>query len=166
MMENAALESSCLFCRMIAGTFPTPVVYRSEVAFAFLDHRPIFPGHCLVVPTEHVHALPDLSGRLVGPFFSEVQLITRAVQTAMGSQGTLVVMNNYVSQSVPHLHAHVVPRSRKDGFRGFFWPRTSYENEGEMERVRAQIERVAADLARARDDPAPPKSIRPEGPVS
>jgi histidine triad (HIT) family protein len=153
MMDNAAQDSSCLFCRMIAGTFPTPVVYRSEIALAFLDHRPIFPGHCLVVPIEHVHTLSDLPSRLVGPFFSEVQLVNRAVQTAMGSQGTLVAMNNNVSQSVPHLHAHVVPRDRKDGFRGFFWPRSRYENEDEMERVRARIAHAA-------------ENIRPDTPVS
>ena len=153
MMDNVAQDSSCLFCRMIAGTFPTPVVYRSEVALAFLDHRPIFLGHCLVVPIEHVHTLPDLPSRLVGPYFSEVQLITRAVQEAMSSQGTLVAMNNNVSQSVPHLHAHLFPRNRKDGFWGFFWPRSQYEDEDEMEQVRARIERVV-------------EAIRPDRPVS
>jgi histidine triad (HIT) family protein len=134
------MPDTCLFCRMIQGEVATPVVYESEVALAFLDHRPLFPGHCLVVPQRHVHTLTDLPADLVGPFFAEVQLLARAVEEAMAAQGTFVAMNNRISQSVPHLHVHVVPRNRGDGLKGFFWPRTRYASDVEMEAVRAAVE--------------------------
>jgi len=137
---------TCLFCRMIRGEVPTPVVYESETAFAFLDHRPVFPGHCLVLPRRHVPTLSDLPADLVGTFFQEVQLLTRAVESAMTAQGTFVAMNNRISQSVPHLHVHVVPRNRGDGLRGFFWPRTRYPSEEEMEAVRIAVANAAARL--------------------
>jgi histidine triad (HIT) family protein len=125
---------------MIQGEVAAPVVYESEVAFAFLDSRPLFPGHCLVLPRRHLETLTAVPSELVGPFFEEVQLVARAVQTAMEAQGSFVAMNNRISQSVPHLHVHVVPRNRGDGLRGFFWPRTRYENADEEERVRALID--------------------------
>jgi histidine triad (HIT) family protein len=98
----------------------------------FLDHRPLFPGHCLVVPHQHCETLADLAQSAVGPFFKKVQLISRVVESAMSAEGTFVAMNNRVSQSVPHLHVHVVPRRKKDGLKGFFWPRTKYKSEEEM----------------------------------
>ena len=104
---------------------PATIVDESEGTVAFLDHRPLFPGHTLVVPRRHVETLRDLPPELIAPFFAEVQRIAVAVQDGLGAQGTLVVENNVVSQSVPHLHVHVVPRTRKDGLRGFFWPRTT-----------------------------------------
>jgi histidine triad (HIT) family protein len=125
---------------MIQGEVATPVVYESEVAFAFLDSRPLFPGHCLVLPRRHLETLVAVPQELVGPFFEEVQLVARAVQTAMEAQGSFVAMNNRVSQSVPHLHVHVVPRNRGDGLRGFFWPRTRYESVDSEEGVRALLE--------------------------
>jgi len=134
------MPDTCLFCRMIQGEVATPVVCESKVAFAFLDHRPLFPGHCLVVPRRHIQTLTDLPADLVGPFFAEVQLLARAVEEAMDAQGTFVAMNNRVSQSVPHLHVHVVPRSRGDGLKGFFWPRTRYTSDEETEAVRAAVE--------------------------
>jgi histidine triad (HIT) family protein len=134
------MPETCLFCRMIQGEVATPVVHESEVAFAFLDHRPLFPGHCLVLPRRHVQTLADVPSELLHPFFAEVQLVTRAVETAMAAQGTFVAMNNRISQSVPHLHVHVVPRSRGDGLKGFFWPRTRYASDEEMEKVRAAVE--------------------------
>jgi histidine triad (HIT) family protein len=125
---------------MIQGEIATPVVYESEVVFAFLDHRPLFPGHCLVLPRRHIETLAAVPPELLGPFFAEVQLVTRAVEAAMEAQGSFVAMNNTVSQSVPHLHVHVVPRSRGDGLKGFFWPRTRYASDEETERVRALVE--------------------------
>lgn len=134
------MATDCIFCLMIRGERPTPVVYQSDVAFAFLDHRPLFPGHCLVLPRLHIETLVDLPGDLIGPFFTEVRLVTEAVQKAMAAQGTFVAMNNRISQSVPHLHIHVTPRNRGDGLRGFFWPRTRYEDDDHLERVRSLLE--------------------------
>ena len=111
---------------------------------AFLDHRPVFPGHVLVVPRRHVATLDDLDDRAIRPLFGAVQRLSKAVRHALDAEGTFVAMNNVVSQSVPHLHVHVVPRRRGDGLRGFFWPRTPYEDDDHVERVRAAIARVAA----------------------
>jgi histidine triad (HIT) family protein len=134
------MPDTCLFCRMIQGEVATPVVYESEVAFAFLDHRPLFPGHCLVLPRRHIETLATVPPELLGPLFAEVQLVTRAVEAAMEAQGSFVAMNNRISQSVLHLHVHVVPRNRGDGLKGFFWPRTRYASGEETERVRALVE--------------------------
>ena len=111
---------------------------------AFLDHRPLFPGHCLLVPRAHVETLGDLPGDALQPVFGAVQRLARAVEGALAAQGTFVAINNRVSQSVPHLHVHVVPRRAKDGLRGFFWPRQRYESAAAMEQVRAAIARGLA----------------------
>ena len=105
------------------------LVAETEATVAFLDRRPIFPGHTLVVPRRHVETLRELTDDLLAPFFTEVRRIAAAVQDGMGARGTFVAENNVVSQSVPHLHVHVVPRNPKDGLRGFFWPRTTYADE-------------------------------------
>jgi histidine triad (HIT) family protein len=118
--------ATCPFCSIIAGDDEADVVYRDDVAVAFLDRRPLFPGHVLVVPCRHVVTLPDLDPADVAPFFTVVQRLSAAVPEALGAQGTFVAANNVVSQSVPHLHVHVVPRTKGDGLRGFFWPRTKY----------------------------------------
>ena len=130
---------SCLFCRIVSGELPATIVYEDDNSVAFLDHRPLFHGHTLLVPREHVETLGDLPAQLVGPYFEAVQLLTRAVQSALEAEGTFVAMNNRVSQSVPHLHVHVVPRRRKDGLKGFFWPRTKYKGDEEMEEVKKKI---------------------------
>jgi histidine triad (HIT) family protein len=137
-------EESCLFCRIVSGETPAVVVYEDKNTLAFLDHRPLFPGHILLVPREHFETLGDLPATQVGPLFKNAQLLARAVQAAMEAEGTFVAMNNRVSQSVPHLHVHVVPRRRKDGLKGFFWPRTKYKSEEEMQMVQ---EKIAAALA-------------------
>ncbi len=111
----------CTFCAIVGGAAPAHVVLDSPSALAFLDHRPLFVGHVLVVPRRHVETLLDLEE--VGPFFAEVQRLAGAVERGLGAQGTFVAINNRVSQSVPHLHVHVVPRRKGDGLRGFFWPR-------------------------------------------
>ncbi len=113
---------------------------------AFLDHRPLFPGHCLLVPKEHFETLTDLPVELVGPFFKNVQLLVRAVEIALVAEGSFVAMNNRVSQSVPHLHVHLVPRRRKDGLKGFFWPRNKYVDESEMLGVQKLIQNAIARI--------------------
>lgn len=136
--------AGCTFCTIVAGDLPAHVVLDDDVVLAFLDTRPLFPGHVLVVPREHVETLAELPSDDVGPFFERVQRVSEAVRAAMGAQGTFVAMNNVVSQSVPHLHAHVVPRTKGDGLRGFFWPRTTYDGDEHAAAVAAQI---AAALA-------------------
>ncbi len=133
------MDEDCLFCGILAGAVPATVVAETEHTAAFLDHRPIFPGHTLVVPRVHAETLRDLSAELVEPYFLEVQRVAAAVQDGMDAQGTFVAENNIVSQSVPHLHVHVVPRRPKDGLRGFFWPRSKYADDAEMEAAAAAI---------------------------
>jgi histidine triad (HIT) family protein len=135
-------QSSCAFCKIVREQVPARLVFEDEISLAFLDHRPVFPGHCLLIPKEHYETLTDLPERLVGPFFKNAQLLARAVEEAMAAHGTFVAMNNRVSQSVPHLHVHIVPRRRKDGLKGFFWPRSPYKSDDEAEAVRSAI-RVA-----------------------
>ena len=130
---------SCLFCRIVSGELPATIVYEDDNSVAFLDHRPLFPGHTLLVPREHVETLGELPTKIVGAYFETAQLLSRAVESAMEAEGTFVAMNNRVSQSVPHLHVHVVPRRKKDGLKGFFWPRTKYKSDEEMEEVKKKI---------------------------
>jgi histidine triad (HIT) family protein len=135
--------SECLFCSAIAGSPSVHSVFSSVEAFAFLDHRPVFKGHVLVLPRAHVVTLGDLPPSGVGPYFSVVQRVAVAVEAGLGAGGTFVAINNRVSQSVPHLHVHVVPRTKGDGLRGFFWPRTRYASDDEAaeyaERIRAAL---------------------------
>jgi histidine triad (HIT) family protein len=121
----------CAFCEIIAGRRPAHVVLDEEPAMAFLDSRPLFKGHVLLVPREHHETLGDLPAELVEPFFRAAQRLSVLMETALGAAGSFVALNNRVSQSVPHLHTHVVPRNRKDGLRGFFWPRTKYDSDDE-----------------------------------
>jgi histidine triad (HIT) family protein len=130
---------TCLFCGFVSSSSDIVAVFEDDACYVFLDHRPLFPGHCLVIPREHYETLADLPPTAVGPFFQRVQLIARAVECAMGAEGTFVAMNNRVSQSVPHLHVHVVPRKKGDGLKGFFWPRTRYKSREEMEEVGRRI---------------------------
>ena len=137
------MVKGCVFCQILAGELPAHVVLDDEVCRAFLDRTPLFHGHVLVVPRDHVITLADLPADLVGPYFSRVQHIARAMPAALGAEGTFVAMNNVVSQSVPHLHTHVVPRKKGDGLKGFFWPRTKYASDAAMadvaERLRAVL---------------------------
>lgn len=130
---------NCLFCRIVSGELPATIVYEDDNSVAFLDHRPLFHGHTLLIPREHVETLGELSPEIIGPYFEAAQLLSRAVESAMDAEGTFVALNNRVSQSVPHLHVHVVPRRRKDGLKGFFWPRTKYKGDEEMEEVKKKI---------------------------
>lgn len=121
------------------GGLPAAFVLDEEDVMAFLDVRPLFPGHALVMPRDHYETLLDLPPPSVGPLFTAVQRVAAAVTTAMDAQGTFVAVNNVVSQSVPHLHVHVVPRTKGDGLRGFFWPRRTYTGDEEMAAVAARI---------------------------
>ena len=131
--------SDCLFCGIAAATVPANIVLDEPHAVAFLDHRPVFPGHVLLVPRQHYETLSDLPADHVGPLFLTTQRLARAVEAAMEADGTFVAMNNRVSQSVAHVHVHVVPRRRKDGLRGFFWPRQKYGSAAEAAAVATRI---------------------------
>lgn len=139
------MRLECQFCRIAARDVPAHVVFEDEFSLAFLDYRPIFPGHCLLVPKTHYETLPDLPLDLLAPLFAGARLLAHAVEEGLGAEGSFVAINNRVSQSVPHLHVHVVPRRRKDGLKGFFWPRQKYESEAAMaqiaERLRSAVTR-------------------------
>ena len=145
MVCTAVLMSACLFCEIAAGTRPAHVVLETKETIAFLDHRPVFHGHCLLVPRTHVETLPDLPEALVAPLFLQARRLAAAVRDGLAAQGTFVAMNNKVSQSVPHLHVHVVPRRLKDGLRGFFWPRMKYESDAQMADFRDRIRTALTD---------------------
>ncbi len=130
---------TCTFCSIVAGELPAAVVLDESEVLAFLDVRPVFPGHVLVVPRSHHETLTDLPIDLIPSVFEAAQRVAAAVLPALGADGTFVAMNNTVSQSVPHLHVHVVPRRRKDGLRGFFWPRQKYESDDSMAEVAGRI---------------------------
>ena len=132
-------EAVCLFCSILAGETAAAIVLDTPEVVAFLDHRPLFPGHTLVVPRVHVETLRDLDDVTRDVLFAQVQRVAAAVQDAMDAEGSFVAMNNVVSQSVPHLHVHAVPRNRKDGLRGFFWPRTRYDSDDEMAEWAARL---------------------------
>jgi histidine triad (HIT) family protein len=133
----------CLFCEIVAGRAPAHVVLDDEVALAFLDVRPLFPGHTLLVPRAHVETLAEMPSALLEPYFARAQRLSRAMESVMGAAGSFVAMNNRVSQSVPHLHTHVVPRNPTDGLRGFFWPRGKY---GSDEEAAAVADRLRSGL--------------------
>jgi histidine triad (HIT) family protein len=139
--------TDCLFCGIVARTVPAHVVFSDDVAIGFLDARPVFKGHVLVAPKEHYVTLADLPEDLTGPLFTRVRRVSAAMPAALGAQGSFVGENNIVSQSVPHLHVHVVPRTKGDGLRGFFWPRGRYADDAE-----------AADYARRLADVLAPAS--------
>jgi histidine triad (HIT) family protein len=137
---------SCVFCGIVDGSIPAHVVWQDRRAIAFLDTRPVFPGHTLIVPKRHIETLSELPDDLVVPLFAAARLLSAAVPAAMGSDGSFVAMNNRVSQSVPHLHVHVVPRRFKDGLRGFFWPRQKYSSDQEAAAIAESIRKAAGEV--------------------
>ncbi len=141
----------CTFCDIVSGTASAHRVLDDDVAVAFLDRSPLFPGHVLVVPRAHVGTLPELPVDAVGPLFERVRRVAAAVPTATGATGTFVAANNVVSQSVPHLHVHVVPRRRGDGLRGFFWPRRRYGSDDEAAEIAARLRAAIASHDDAHD---------------
>jgi histidine triad (HIT) family protein len=139
--------SDCEFCLIIAGKIERYIVFEDPVAIAFLDDRPLFPGHCLLIPRIHYQTLADLPLQLIEPVFRNTQLLARAVQSALAAQGTFVAINNHISQSVPHLHIHIVPRRHKDGLKGFFWPRNPYRDEQHKKAVQEAIQKAIIILS-------------------
>ncbi len=143
------MAKPCVFCEIVSGTKDAHLVYEDDAMIAFLDHRPLFPGHVVLVPRDHHQLLADLPAAQVGPLFHTARLLTQAVQTALDAEGTFVAINNGVSQSVPHVHVHVIPRRKGDGLKGFFWPRISYRDDAHLAEVRERVEREVTALVTA-----------------
>jgi histidine triad (HIT) family protein len=138
----------CIFCDIIEHQLPAYIVYEDEDSAAFLDSHPLFPGHVLLCPRTHYETLLDLPEHLNGVILGTTQLLARAVEAAVDAEGTFIAINNHVSQTVPHLHIHIVPRRRRDGLKGFFWPRQHYTDDQAKEAVRNAIEREIRKLQR------------------
>jgi histidine triad (HIT) family protein len=138
---KAVTSPACIFCRIASGEIPAEIVHENDACVVFLDSAPLFPGHCLVCPKQHFDTLMDVPSELLAPLFETAQHIARAVEAGLGAEGSFVAINNKISQSVPHLHVHVIPRRRKDGMKGFFWPRRPYTSDDERKQT--------ADLLRA-----------------
>jgi histidine triad (HIT) family protein len=138
--------NDCAFCSIVSGKTEVHVVFEDDESLAFLDNRPLFPGHSLLIPREHHETIWDLPDDLLAALFSNARLLAQAVRDAMGAQGAFVAANNVVSQSVPHFHVHLVPRNRKDGLRGFFWPRTKYESDDHAARSAEAVRKAVAKL--------------------
>jgi histidine triad (HIT) family protein len=144
------MVTDCTFCDIAAGRIAAHVVLANDVAVGFLDARPVFKGHVLVTPRRHYVTLADLPAELIAPYFEAVQLVSARLPGALGAQGSFVGINNIVSQSVPHLHTHVVPRTKGDGLRGFFWPRHKYESDDEAALYASKIRAALDALLRQR----------------
>ena len=140
------MSENCLFCKIVAREIPAQIVFEDNHSVAFLDIGPLFPGHTLLTPRMHCETLTDLPPDRIGPLFVNAQMLTSAVERAMGAEGSFVGINNRVSQSVPHLHVHVVPRRKKDGLRGFFWPRQPYTDAAHLEQTAQAIRTTVAAL--------------------
>jgi histidine triad (HIT) family protein len=143
---EALVTDSCVFCRIIAGNLDGAVVFEDDISLAVLDHRPLFPGHSLLIPRNHYETLADLPAAQIGPFFSNAQLLAQAIELALNAEGSFVALNNRVSQSVPHLHVHIVPRRRKDGLKGFFWPRNKYQDDEHIKKKQTAIREAISEL--------------------
>lgn len=140
------MTDSCVFCRIIAGNLDGAVVFEDDISLAVLDHRPLFPGHSLLIPRNHYETLADLPAAQIGQFFSNAQLLAKAIELALSAEGSFVALNNRVSQSVPHLHVHIVPRRRKDGLKGFFWPRNKYQDDEHIKKTQVAIRKAISEL--------------------
>ena len=143
--QTGIFDPSCPFCK-IARHDDAFRVFEDEHTIAFLDHRPLFPGHCLLIPRRHFATIQDLPDSLIASLFGNMRMLSAAVELGMHAEGTFIAANNRVSQSVPHFHVHVVPRRRKDGLKGFFWPRYPYKSEEEAELVQEKIQQTIAKL--------------------
>jgi histidine triad (HIT) family protein len=141
------MSQECVFCRIVRGEVPAYRVYEDETMIAFLDSGPLFAGHTLVCPRRHVDTMLDVPDHLMTPLFSTARLVAAAVERALGAEGSFVAVNNKVSQSVPHLHVHVIPRRRGDGMKGFFWPRRPYRDETHMAETQQALRRAIDELA-------------------
>jgi histidine triad (HIT) family protein len=139
-------DENCAFCKIVRGIVPSHKVFEDDLSLAFLDHRPLFAGHTLFITKSHIETLFDLPESLVGALFSNVQLLSRAVMQGMKAEGSFVAINNRVSQSVPHFHVHIVPRSKGDGLKGFFWPRRKYKDQEEIDATLRALHSAIAEL--------------------
>ena len=144
--REAHLKVACAFCHIIRNKERAYRVFEDGVSLAFLDERPLFPGHCLLVPKDHIETLADLSPSLVGTLFQNAQWLERAIEEGLSVEGTFLAINNRVSQSVPHLHIHLVPRQRKDGLKGFFWPRQRYQDEAALLHMQETLRAAVAQI--------------------
>jgi histidine triad (HIT) family protein len=140
--------AGCKFCAIARGETDARVVFEGERTLGFLDHRPVFPGHVLLIPREHRDTMLDVEADLLAELTRDAQLLARAVESGLAADGSFVAVNNRVSQSVPHLHVHVVPRRRKDGLRGFFWPRNPYRDDSHADEVQRALRDALATLSR------------------
>lgn len=138
-LSASAGDPKCTFCGVVTGRTAAHVVWEDDATVSFLDKRPLFAGHVLVVPRRHLETLADVPADLLAPLFSRVQAMSEAMEAVLGAAGSFVALNNRISQSVPHVHIHVVPRNRKDGLRGFFWPRTKYGSDDEAASIAARL---------------------------
>ena len=140
------LNPDCVFCKILARAVKAPIVSEDRDALVFLDHRPLFPGHCLVIPKTHLETIQDLPDNLLGTLFTTARLLADAIERGLHAEGTFIAVNNRVSQSVPHLHIHVVPRRKGDGLKGFFWPRRKYKDEQEISVVLAALQSAIREI--------------------
>jgi histidine triad (HIT) family protein len=150
-MKNAPMfkpvfKERCIFCSIIRGAVPCFKVFEDDISLAFLDHRPLFPGHTLLIVKSHIETLLDLPDSLIGPLFINVRFLSQAVTQGMQAEGTFVAVNNRVSQSVPHFHVHIVPRRKGDGLKGFFWPRRAYKDQHEIDATLSALRSAIAEL--------------------
>jgi histidine triad (HIT) family protein len=151
-MEGSPFSETCAFCKIIRSQEKAHVVFEDGISLAFLDRRPLFPGHCLLVPKGHYETLVDLPAWLVGPLFQNAQLLERAIEEGLQADGTFIAINNHVSQSVPHVHIHLVPRHQKDGLKGFFWPRQRYRDEDAILQVQETLRSAIARITSKREE--------------
>lgn len=136
----------CPFCKIVRSEIPSYNVFEDDITLAFLDKRPLFPGHCLLIPKSHYETLIDLPASLVGPLFQNAQILAHAMEQGLQAEGTFVAINNRISQSVPHVHIHIVPRHKKDGLKGFFWPRQHYQDEATILSIQSTLRSTVAQL--------------------
>lgn len=137
---------SCVFCQILSRAVPAAIVFEDELTLAFLDHRPLFPGHSLLVPKEHIETLNEIASPMLERLSANARLLAIAMEKGLAAQGAFVAINNRVSQSVPHLHVHVVPRTKGDGLKGFFWPRGKYRDSEHLEQTRASVAHAMKEL--------------------
>jgi histidine triad (HIT) family protein len=137
---------ACVFCQIVSRAVPAAIVFEDQLTLAFLDHRPLFPGHTLLIPKEHVETLNEVAGPLLERLTANSRLLAIGMEKGLAAQGAFVAINNRVSQSVPHLHVHVVPRTKGDGLKGFFWPRQKYRDDQHLEETRASLSCVLKEL--------------------
>jgi histidine triad (HIT) family protein len=150
-MKNAPMfkpvfKEGCIFCNIIRGAVSCFKVFEDDISLAFLDHRPLFPGHTLLIVKSHIETLFELPDSLMGPLFPNVRRLSQAVMHGMQAEGAFVAINNRVSQSVPHFHVHIVPRRKGDGLKGFFWPRRAYKDQQEIDATLRAVRSALAEL--------------------